>query len=159
MRHSNFVTVFAIAPVALALAMAPVAKAASDKGCSVASLKGSFADKDTGFVIPAPNAAPLPFAGVNVITFDGNGNMIATGFGSVGGSGGAQTENGTYTVNPDCTGTYTVTINAGTPGAILAHAYFVIDDSLSELQIIVTDPGAVVTCVARRQFPIGDWRE
>jgi hypothetical protein len=133
--------------------------AANNKGCSVASLNGTFADKDTGFVIPAPNAAPLPFAGVNAITFDGNGNMTATGFGSVGGSGGAQTEKGTYTVNPDCTGTYAVTINPGTPGAIQAHAFFVIDDSLNELQIIVTDPGTVITCIARRQFPIGDWRQ
>ena len=74
----------------------------------------------------------------------------------MGGSGGPQTENGTYTVNADCTGTYTVTIN---PGAVPAHAFFVIDESGAELQIIITDPGAVVTCIARRQFPVGDWRQ
>lgn len=144
----------ALASIAtLALSVAPTAKAAY-KGCSVASLNGTFADKDTGF-LTAPNAAPVPFAGVNAITFDGNGNMTATGFGSVNGSTGPQTENGTYTVNPDCTGTYAVTIY---PGGIPAHAFFVIDDSLSELQIIVTDPNTVITCVARRQFPVGDWR-
>lgn len=140
---------------ALAVGLTPAAKAASDKGCSNASLSGSFADKDTGYVIPSANAAPIPFAGVNVIAFDGNGKMTATGFGVVGGSGGPQTETGTYTVNPDCTGTYTVTIN---PGGLVAHAYFVIDDTLNELQIVITDPGTVITCVARRQFPSGDWR-
>ena len=138
---------------ALALSVAPAAKAA-DKGCSVASLRGTFADKDVGF-FTASNAAPIPFAGVNAITFDGNGNMTATGWGSVNGNTGAQTETGTYMVNPDCTGTYSVTIN---PGGVVAHAFFVINASLNELQIIVTDPGTVVTCVARRQFPLGDWR-
>jgi hypothetical protein len=154
MNRSIIAKTLALAAVS-ALAIAPAAKATNNKGCTNASLNGSFADKDTGFIIPGPNAAPVPFAGVNAITFDGNGNMTAIGFGSVGGSGGSQTENGTYTVNPDCTGTYTVTIN---PGGLTAHAFFIIDDSLDELQIIVTDAGTVITCVARRQFPIFDWR-
>ena len=60
----------------------------------------------------------------------------------------------TYTVNPDCTGTYTVS----SPG-LTVHAFFVIGDSGNELQIIITDPGTVILCVARRQFPLGDWRQ
>lgn len=155
MEHITTAKTFTLAALtALALGVAPAAQA-DNKGCSNVSLKGTFADKDIGF-FTAPNAAPIPFAAINAITFDGNGNMTATGFGSVGGSGGPQTEVGVYTVNPDCTGTYTVQIN---PGAITAHAYFVIDASGDELQIIVTDPGAVITCVARRQFPAGDWRQ
>ncbi|HEY6342960.1 MAG TPA: hypothetical protein VIY49_15820 [Bryobacteraceae bacterium] len=140
----------------LAGSVEPPAKGADNKGCSNASLSGTFADKDTGFVYLSPNAAPVPFAGVNAITFDGNGNMTAIGFGTVGGMGGSQTEKGTYQVNSNCTGTYTVTVN---PGALTVHAFFVLDDSLNELQIIVTDPGNVITCIARRQFPVGDWRQ
>jgi hypothetical protein len=140
---------------ALALGVAPAAKAA-DKGCSNASLQGTFSDKDTGFIYPAANEAPVPFAGVNVETFDGIGNIKGTGFASAGGTGGPQTYTGTYKVNPDCTGTYSVTIN---PGAIKTHAFFVIDDRLNELQIVIKDPGTVITCVARRQFPVGDWRQ
>jgi hypothetical protein len=34
-----------------------------------------------------------------------------------------------------------------------AHAFFVIDDGGNELQIIVTDPGTVINCIARRLFP------
>jgi hypothetical protein len=30
---------------------------------------------------------------------------------------------------------------------------FVIDDGRNELQIIVTDPGFLITCIARKQFP------
>jgi hypothetical protein len=158
MRHDHFATVVAIATLLLALVTAPEAKAA-DRGCSNASLHGTFADKDTGFVILDPSAAPIPFAAVNLVTFDGNGQMTASGFGSFGGNGGVQTEAGTYQVNRDCTGTYTVVINPGTPDAMPAHAFFVIDDSLEELQIVVTDPGTVITCVARRQFPVGDPRD
>ena len=155
MKHSTIAKMFTIAALtAVALCVAPAAKAA-DKGCSNASLNGGFADKDIGWVIPGANAAPIPFAGINAITFDGNGNMTATGFGSFGGNTAPQTETGTYKVNPDCTGTYTVTIN---PGALTVHAYFVLDDNLDELQIIITDAGNVITCVARRQFPVNDWR-
>ena len=154
MKRSTIARTFGVlALTAIALSASPAAKA-SNLGCSVASLNGTFADKDVGF-LTAPNSAPTPFAGVNDITFDGQGNMTATGFGSVGGSTGPQTEEGTYTVNPDCTGTYTVTIN---PGGLAAHAWFVIDDTLRELQIIVTDPGTVITCVARKQFPLFDYR-
>jgi hypothetical protein len=152
MNAKNF-TIAALA--VLALSLAPAAKADTDKGCSNATLKGTFSDRDTGWIYPAPNAPALPFAGVNVDTFDGNGNMTSTGTGSIAGNiMPAATSKGTYTVNPDCTGTYTVSA----PGLTI-HAFFVIDESGDELQIVITDPGTVILCVARRQFPVGDWRQ
>jgi hypothetical protein len=117
--------------------------------CSDATLKGSYAEKDNGFIMNTPPTAPSLFAGVNLDSFDGKGTITARGFATVDGSGGQQTETGTYTVHPDCTGTYQVTIS---PGGFTAHASFVIDDDGSELQIIVTDPGNVITCSARKQF-------
>ena len=134
---------------ALALGIAPAASA-HDRGCSNATLKGTFAEKDTGYIMNTPPAPASLFAGVNLDTFDGKGTITATGFAIVDGNGGPQTENGTYTVNPDCTGTYEVQIS---PGGFTAHASFVIDDHGNELQIIVTDPGNVITCIARKQFP------
>jgi hypothetical protein len=154
MKRSNIAQTLAIAAiVVLASGMASTAKAA-DKGCTNASLKGTFSDRDTGWIYPAPNAAPLPFAGVNVDTFDGNGNLTSTGMASVAGNVMSGTAKGTYTVNADCTGTYTLT-GPGLP----IHAFFVIDESGTELQIVITDPGTVILCVARRQFLLGDWRE
>ena len=48
-----------------------------------------------------------PTAIVNVLNFDGNGAVTsAVGSSSQNGSIGQLTETGTYTVNPDCTGTY-----------------------------------------------------
>lgn len=139
------ITVFAVC-------VAPMANA-QNKGCSNATLKGTFAEKDNGFI---PNPPPTPaslFAGVNLDTFDGKGTITAVGFATVDGNGGLQTETGTYRVNPDCTGTYEVQIS---PGGFTAHAFFVIDDGGNELQIIVTDPGTVITCIARKQFPAAD---
>lgn len=153
MKHSTIAKAFTITAItALALSIAPAANA-YDTTCSNATLKGTYAEKDNGFIPnPAP-ALPSLFAGVNLDTFDGNGKITAIGFATVDGNGGPQTEKGTYTVYPDCTGTYEVTIS---PGGFKAHAFFVIDDGGNELQIIVKDPGTVITCVARKQFPASE---
>ena len=149
MKRSDIATAFTIAAVtALALAVAPAANASS-KGCSLATLKGAFADKDTGFILSAP-AVASPFAGVSLETFDGNGTLTGSGIGSLNGEIVPVTYVGTYTVNPDCTGTYTVEVS---PLGLTTHAFFVFADGGNELQIVITDPGTVITCIARRQFP------
>ena len=107
MKRSTIAKTFTIAAVtALALGIAPTAKA-DDKGCSNATLKGTFAYKATGF-ITAPPALAGPFAGVGTQTFDGNGATTATATSSQNGNILPVTVTGTYTVNPDCTGTYTL---------------------------------------------------
>jgi hypothetical protein len=128
---------------ALALAVAPGAKAYG-KACSNATLKGTYADKDTGFI-----SGVGAFAGVSLETFDGNGAMTATGTVSLNSTIVPGSGYGTYTVNPDCTGTYTVQNSLG----LTVHGFFVIDDNGNELQVVITDPGTAITCVARRQFP------
>lgn len=149
MKHTNIAKVFTIAAATLfALGMTPTASA-NDKGCSNATLKGTFAEKDTGF-IANPSAAASLFSGVNLDTFDGKGTITATGMSSLDGTITPQTETGTYTVNPDCTGTYEVLVS---PGGFTAHAFFVIADAGNEVQIVVTDPGTVIACSARKQFP------
>lgn len=151
MKHSTKTKAFTIAAVtALALTLAPIAKA-EGKGCSNATLKGTFADKDTGF-ITAPPALAGPFAGVNLETFDGHGALTGTGIVSLNGNIFPGTYKGTYTVNPDCTGNYTVQNSLG----LTVHAFFVIADGGNELQIVITDPGTVIACIARRQFPVGE---
>lgn len=154
MKRSTTAKAFTIvALTALALGIAPTANA-YDKECSNASLKGTFAEKDGGFLTnPSPAPASL-FAGVILDAFDGNGTITASGFVSIDGTVSPQTENGTYTVNSDCTGTYEVQVS---PGGFTAHAFFVIDDGGNELQIIPTDAGTVVTCIARKQFPESHW--
>jgi len=42
---------------------------------------------------------------------------------------------------------------------VAAATRVVIADGGNEMQIIVTDPGTVITCIARRIFQVGDWRD
>jgi hypothetical protein len=152
MKYTTIAKALTIAAITvLALGVAPMANA-RDKGCSNATLTGTFSEKDNGFITNPPPAPASLFAGVVLETFDGDGTITASGITSLDGTVTPQTETGTYTVNPDCTGTYEVQIS---PGGFTAHAFFVIDDGGNELQIIVTDPGTVITCIARKQYPAG----
>ena len=152
MKCSTIAKTFAIAAVtALALGMSPMAKA-DNKGCSNASLKGTFAHMASGFITAPPSMAG-PLAGVGTDTFDGNGNIAGTATLSLNGNIVPVAETGTYKVNPDCTGAYTTTSQGQS-----TSASFVITDSGNEIQAVCTDPGVVLTHIYRRQFPVGDWR-
>jgi hypothetical protein len=147
MKRTTIVKAFAIT-VAAALALGIALNAqAGDKECSNATLKGTFAFTSTGF-ITAPPALAGPFAIVGAQAFDGNGAFTATATVSQNGNIVPVSIAGTYTVNPDCTGTLTAQIS---PVDIKTHLFFVIDDNRKEFQAIQTDPGVVVTGIARRQ--------
>jgi hypothetical protein len=152
MKNSKRTTIGKLLTIAalttLALAIAPTAQA-SDKGCSNNTLRGSYAQTGTG-VITAPPDQAGPFANVGTLIFDGNGGLTGALVVSSNGSSSPATETGSYTVNSDCTGTYTVQI---APFGITSQAYFAIDTNGDELEIIVTDPGSVITCVAKKLFP------
>ena len=149
MKRSTIAKTFTMAAVtALALGIATTAKAQGPQ-CSNASLQGTYAQKGTG-VITAPPDMAGPLANVGTLTFDGNGNVTGVLVNSLNGTTVQTTETGTYKVNSDCTGTYTVQL---APLGITTNAFFVIGDSLNEIQIISTDPGGVITCVARKLFP------
>jgi hypothetical protein len=156
MMRSTVAKTFAIAAVAaLVLGLAPTAKA-DNKGCSNATLKGTFVDSASGFST-SPPAMAGPLGGVLTETFDGKGAMTAAGTLSLNGMIVPVTETATYSVNPDCTGTYTA---EASPLGTTAHYFFVILDNGNEFKWICTDPGVVLSGVARKQFAAaGDWRE
>ena len=141
MKLSNTAKGLIIAAVFALAATAPTAKAA---GCSNGILKGTYSDQDTGTIVGVG-----PFAGVNVDSFDGHGKITISGISSLNGSVSPGVATGTYHVNPDCTGTYTVQDSFGNT----FDAFFVIGDGGNELRIVITDPGTVINCLARKQFP------
>jgi len=151
MKRSTIANAFAVAAVtALALGIAPTAKAqVVNKGCSNATLIGTFAYTSTGFIVAAP-LPPIvgPSAEVGTQHFDGNGGVTFTFNSSQNGNIGPGTATGTYTVNVDCTGTFTEV----TP-MFTSHYSFVIDNGGVEFQAICQDTGVVVTRLGRALYP------
>jgi hypothetical protein len=94
-----------------------------------------------------------PGAEVGTQTFDGNGSVTFAFNSSQNGNIGPGTATGTYTVNPDCTGTFTEVSPMFT-----SHYSFVIDESGAEFQAVCQDAGAVFSRIGRQRFPQGDWR-
>ena len=152
MKRSTVAKTFTMAAViALALGTSATAKA-DDKGCSSATLRGTFAYTSTGTITSPPSIAG-PVAEVGTQTFDGKGNTTATAWLA---AVGQLSITGTYTVNPDCTGTFTlqVTFPPSTGvGVVPVDVFFVIDNGGDGFQAIETDPGLVITRIGRRLFP------
>ena len=160
MKRSTIAKTFTIAAIAaLALSIAPAANA-GDKGCSNITLLGTFSRQDTGTIVASPMGTS-PWALVGTFTFDGNGNVTGATTSVAFGKNGHGTQTGTYTVNSDCTGT--IVVKGSGPNS--SHYSFVIDDNVNEFQYICTDSdpsiplSVVISGAARRQFPIGDWRQ
>jgi hypothetical protein len=149
MKHNNTIKTFAMAAVAaLTLAIAPAASAQVNKGCNNATLQGTFAYTVTGSFVAAP--APLGlYAEVGAQTFDGNGNTTTTGMSNTNGTAMPSNTTGIYTVNADCTGTFSLQIAPG----ISSHYFFVIANSGSEYRAVCLDPVAVITRSGMRLYP------
>ncbi|HUI43126.1 MAG TPA: hypothetical protein VL523_14280 [Terriglobia bacterium] len=105
------------------LAMTSTARA-GDKGCSNRTLSGSYGATLTGTV----NGEP--FAALDSVTSDGHGNITGTGTISLDGTIIPSTFTATYTVNSDCTGSFSS--SSGTTENL------VITQDGSEVQFIVT---------------------
>lgn len=114
--------------------------------CSVASLHGTFGFTATGTF----NGTPVARTGWE--TFDGKGHASGTATTSIGGT---IFENSTftvtYTVNSNCTGTFTEEDSAIGP----SHDDFVIVNGGLEIQAINADSGGVITADWKKQFPGG----
>jgi len=93
-----------------------------------------------------------PFAEIGRQTFDGRGNTDATATLSANGNIFRVTVQGTYVVNPDCTGSMTLYVS---PFGATVLLDFVIDDDGAELRAIITDAGAIESVVFKKQFPRG----
>ena len=134
------------------LGMLPGAEAGEHGGCSNASLQGSFGFTNTGTNIALPPPLAGPIAQIGRQTFDGRGNTDATATLSANGNIVRVTVQGTYLVNPDCTGSMTLYVF---PFGATVLLDFVIDDDGAELRAIITDAGAIESVVFKKQFSGG----
>ena len=152
-----------IAPTALAIVVAtvlvlgivPTAQAGDHDECSNATLHGSFGFTSIGTLLNLPPPLAGPFAEIGRQTFDGRGGTDATATASPNGNITKLILQGTYVVDPDCTGSMTLAIVDPFVGPPF-KADFVIDDDGTELRVIVyTQPGSVESRVYKKQFTRG----
>jgi hypothetical protein len=152
---TTLVVVFAVFSTVFVLGISPKAQAGEPRGCSNASLRGSFGFTNTGtnLALPPPFAGPI--AQIGRQTFDGRGHTRATTTLSANGNIFGATAEGSYVVNPDCTGSLTLYVS---PVGSTVNADFVLDDDGAEIRALITDEGAIESIVFKKQFP-GDRRE
>jgi len=147
MKNIATVVVFATLFV---LSIVPKARAGEGEECSNATLRGSFGYISTGTLldtyVPPPFAGP--FAEVGRQAFDGKGHTDGAATLSSNGNISKVTVEGTYAVNPDCTGSMVLNV---IEFGVTVHADFVIDDGGAELRAIVTEAGVVESRVYRKQ--------
>ncbi|MBS1826262.1 MAG: hypothetical protein JST93_13150 [Acidobacteria bacterium] len=130
---------------AIAVFVLAVAPSANAQSCSTATIKGVFARTDNGWVIQ--NGVAIPLTGISVMTFDGNGKWTAVGSGKLNGAVSESTGSGTYTVNPDCTGSYEPDV---APPGRTGKANLVVVLEGKEIHILPMDPGSSILCNAKK---------
>jgi hypothetical protein len=113
--------------------------------CSVATLSGTYVYASNGVLIRGQDRVPFAAAGLDV--FDGAGQV--NGVFSISFNGQITqnlTLSGTYTVNANCTGTWTTTDSTGT---VVHFDLFIAPDG-REVTSVQTDPGFVWAASERR---------
>jgi hypothetical protein len=124
--------------------------------CSNATLKGDFGSTVLA-TSPNPDGTISPLKGVAIAEFDGHGRFTQRDFVMTGGlpepgTGDAQTgfsfsngQTGTYTVNPDCTGSGELHLNVPAPSGL--------SSGVIKLMFIVTDDGRASHAVVSEFIP------
>ena len=140
---------FRNSPFLLALALvvsSPLMSHAS--ACSNSTIRGSYAFTIHGTLF-LPNGSTLVVDGIDKVTFDGKGNFTqvdAVAMNGILDAPGWRPGTGTYSVNPDCTGTITVT-NGNQPEI---HLQMIIAQSGNTIHEMVIDPGFATTSDGER---------
>jgi len=107
--------------------------------CSNSTIQGSYAFTIHGTLF-LPSGSTLVVDGIDKVTFDGKGNFTQVDAVAMNGhldAPGWRPGTGTYSVNPDCTGTSTIVI----PGSPDVHTQFIVSQSGNTTHFVVTDPG------------------
>jgi hypothetical protein len=146
MRRNPFLTATL---VLLSLALFPAAaQQAMAADCTLASAAGSWTYSFNGSVFNAQANTFVPLASMGKIDFDGHGKV--TGSETDASPASIQpvpvTYSGTYTENPDCSGTITLTTSAS---QTLTVSFEDANDG-NEAYLIITSKGFVMTGTTKR---------
>ena len=137
------------------LSLAPAMRAQDERGCSNASAAGRWGFTTNGTVVSIG-----PRDSLGIFTLDGAGNLLnGKATSSLNGSVTDETFSGTYSVNPDCTGKFSIEIFDLSGNKLLtATLNIVFDDNVRELRAMYTSAvlpngtplGTVITAQGKR---------
>ena len=138
-RISLFVLTLALAASSTLTAHAAV--------CTNFTIRGTYASTIHATIF-LPDGSTLLLDGLAKQTFDGNGNFTQVDAVAANGNltPGWRPGSGTYSVNPDCTGTQTIVI----PGNPDIHTQFIVSQSGNMIRGMVIDPGFASTAEGER---------
>jgi len=139
-------TILAAVGIALSITMALPAQATQ---CSLANVAGSYGYTANGFIAIGPSSF-VPVAAAGRITFDGNGLVTGTQTRVVAGSSLDETYSGTYSVNSNCTGSFTVLVE---PDTRTSTVDLVWTNNANGASAVFTTPGFILTATAQRISP------
>ena len=120
---------------------------AQASACSNSTIQGTYAFTIHGTIF-LPDGSTLLIDGVAKETFDGKGNEMQVDTVAANGNmaPGWRPGTGSYSVNPDCTGTQTIVVE-GLPDL---HIQFIVAQSGNTIHQVVTDPGFATTAEGER---------
>ena len=120
----------------LLISASPALADSGDRPCSNQTLHGNYGSTAEGSILPAPGVS-LPFRSVGLTRFDGRGNLAFLEHTVINGVSVDATwtaSSGTYSVNPDCTGTMVLnTVNSPVP----LHLHIVVVNSGKEMRSVL----------------------
>ena len=119
---------------ALIVSLSAPAYARDGDECSLARAAGKWSFTDQGTVL---GIGPRTAAGV--LTLDGNGNVLnGVAASSLNGTIASETLSGTYTVNPDCSGTFDAKIFSGGAELFEVTLFTAYDSDMREIRAVFT---------------------
>jgi hypothetical protein len=116
-------------------------------GCSLATLKGSYALFGEGTVTGL--RPPIPMSHVGTVTFDGAGTFFGSDTIMLGGTMIADMFTGTYAVTEECM--VTASIHSDVVGDVQQVGWIVGEGKSTEEHLIVTNPGFLFVETTRKQ--------
>ena len=128
-------------------------KVSAQNGCTLATLIGGYGAATAGFINSSSNPNDItigtfvPFAEAVHFNFDGRGNVSGSSTADYGGQSFPVTFTGSYSVNPNCTGS--ATFNLGDDN--LVHRNLVIVAEGKEVEFVSTDLGLVIAGSMKRR--------
>jgi len=121
--------------------------------CTISDVAGKYGYTTSGTIV---SPAVGPFTSVGHATLTESGTVSGAQSASIAGNLFDETLQGTFTVNPDCTGTVTVYVYHGSTLARTSKLNLVWDNHRQEVRGIFMTAGTSINFLGRRMFPDED---